>query len=301
MRSVEVLFHAVMSVLITHNHSKLIHVKSTIEYEDIMYVQNRSANLATIERNSQGNIKIYGNLFGNRCSNEVEKDLFELIDKYQINKNINEISEFILPFWISNYECHFLLIIGRYVLSKITGRTIYIGFISDVSDILNYDKELLIQHLSASMMNFQRVQGIDYHLELREFSIRIFHELPPNSFITLTKISDMKKIEVFSKESQYLVRLIKEDSSPVLAQTVPIGDSGDFFFYPIKHLSKTLEYHKITSFSDCNVDKNEVRVSFMNLITDAFLDFGIQSSDKPKKEFHFPPELSHCKRCSNHL
>lgn len=294
LRSVEYFFHAVLSLLIVRNHTKLCVQEFQDQFIHLEKIFN-SGEVVYIEKNFES-IRFFGHIFGQKITKSMSEKLFAHVEKYVQDTKMGEVIKQVVPYW-RNFKCHYLSVTGYSALSKYRKIPVATLIIRDVTNMFKHKRYDAV--LFAAMMNLQRVDGKTLHLESPKFASRLFNEIPHESFSALTRISDMKTIHNFTTKPVDLFRLIKEDSSSIMASSVPTS-GNDFFIFPLKNIYKTLECHKISSMSKTSF-VDDSRLSILDLGSDSYIDFRIPTAKIFVKEFNDRKELKHSPICRKHL
>ncbi|EAX99175.1 hypothetical protein TVAG_400370 [Trichomonas vaginalis G3] len=300
LRNVEYFIHAIFSILITHNHKKL---SRFVSHRTI----GKSANLwnsdiACAEYvNNQYSWSI-GSLYNKKATKEVMDEVYFRVQsafELKLNKMIN----FIVPMWQTPSSRSILEVYAISTICKMREIPVLTFIVRDVTELFGkglYDDHFLTSSLlGAVMFGLQRVKGQNLELEVRPTAERFLGEIPPISFSTLTWIADSKLLTKFSTEEKKSLNLIKKSGEMIAAATVPLSGTDDFMFYPLPELSSALSNVMISN-GRIDDSKNDVRVSFFDLLMDTCLDIRGQLKKRKISELDIP-ELSECPRIKQHI
>ncbi|EAX99156.1 hypothetical protein TVAG_400180 [Trichomonas vaginalis G3] len=304
-RGIELNLHAVVTMLIVYNHTKICRKELSADLQHFIYIMKSAGNIAYFEDIDGKILSKTGTMF----NKEFETKIFDEMQKKLelcVDIAMNETLCIIMPIWNTPSDRKIISILRRLSHDNLLNKDVFTTVIQDITDIYSksvFDNMPILESvLGGVMMHFSRVLGDDFSIENRTTVKSFLHELPPENFSSFTYSLENKILQEFKKERNPMFRIFRKNFIPLTCSSVPIGEKGDFFFYPQPGLEKSIPL-LITSFIGKRKEENykEVRFCMMDLIRDSFLDVKIPSTSISNISWEIPPSLNDCPKIINHI
>lgn len=303
LRSIEYNSHAILTMLIAHNHSTFIS-RGQNEDVDAVLTSFLNLNIAYFEV-IEGKIDwVKGTLFNEPVTKESIYLIYKRLEPHLVDKKL--CIKFVCPIWLSHSDRRFIAVNAMNLFDVKRNVNVLTCMMRDVTYIykpnLYEDDKLMTSMMGAVMLNLQRVKGKDKTLDFRLIMQRFFGELPPEDFSMMTKVLTTKELNSFSVEPKPILRFVKKSGIPMLGASVPAGNNGDFFIYPTYGFSKASP--ELIDNLYCHPKDDPTKTTGFTLIDiarDTYTEFRILMKTQPFTDWTPPQELLYAPKCRRHL
>lgn len=302
LRSLFVVIHSIVSLIIIHNHTHLCGRELSIDYDHVEHVCNAGRRMAVFETINGELTWSNGYLYGRKF----DKNMFEMIKLRlfsALELEVNESKSIISPMWESPSDHRMIAVVARKNIDKLRKVPIITYIVTDVTDPYSSgifdNSSLLTSSLGGVMYKMSRV--VNNIIEVPSTIKSYFGEIPSSSFTALTYTTDKILYEKIQKIPKMNLTMIKSNGSPMLASSVPIGESGEFIFYPERSLMKALPKIIGSCFTKDDAKKSITRLTFFDISRDTYQETRNYSYPPLSFFWKFPEELSDCPKIRRHL
>ncbi|EAY07662.1 hypothetical protein TVAG_273460 [Trichomonas vaginalis G3] len=305
LRSIIELIQTITSLITIHHHTQICTRELSTDFTHISHVVDTSKKLCIFETIddeliwSQG--YLYDRKFNKEMFNAIKTRTFEALQM-----KVGECKSIVVPMWESSNDRRFINICARKSYSNIHNCEVVTFIALDVSNEYNsgiFDNFKLMNGIIFGVLHdMSRVRGDDFTIETSPPIKRYLGEIPSSDFSVITNLTESKQLNSFIERKQSEVRIIKSNGLPFIVETVPLGNNGDFAFYPAKPLMKAIPQFLNMFFSVQNEKiSRKIRLSFFDISRDEFLDIEMLSYPAPDVEWESPEELNDSPSIRKHI
>lgn len=232
LRNFEFFLHAIITMLLIHNHTHIIKRELSVEYESIKNTWIGSYYYYAVFETVNG--KLTWKSESKKKTKVSFNDQFERVKEY--TKDFKPgIYTFILHMW--DEKCNKVIYLVNANIKTDEVDVVMTCTIRDVSNLYGNDiynkPKFPSSLLNAVMNNLMRVNGTDFSIEIPQKMKVFINNYHTNNFSILTKITESSKLHAFTKEMIHVAKLITKEGKSISSSTIPINNAtNDFFFYP---------------------------------------------------------------------